>query len=67
MEHGGTLMLSPIALVVFVAVCSGVCYFIARKRKAKLSFWIAMGALFGPFAIPLVFFAKPEVEATNTE
>jgi len=33
-------------------------YFIAVKRNANKPFWLAMGILFGPFALPFVFFAK---------
>jgi len=38
-------------------------YFIAAKRGANRNFWLIMGLVFGPFAIPFVFFArvkKPE-------
>ena len=35
-------------------------YFIARKKGAKKSFWLIMGLIFGPFAIPFVFFAKTD-------
>lgn len=31
--------------------------FIAHKRGAKVMFWAIMGLVFGPFAIPFVFFA----------
>lgn len=31
---------------------------IAEKRGAKVMFWAIMGAVFGPLAIPFVFFAK---------
>ena len=31
---------------------------IADKRGAKVMFWGIMGAVFGPLAIPFVFFAK---------
>ena len=34
-------------------------YLIAAKRKANTVFWTAMGVLFGPFALPFVFFARP--------
>jgi len=33
---------------------------IAGKRGAKVMFWAIMGAVFGPFAIPFVFFAKTD-------
>ncbi len=33
-------------------------YFIAAKRGASKKFWLIMGLVFGPFAIPFVFFAK---------
>lgn len=35
---------------------------IAEKRSAKVMFWAIMGAVFGPFAIPFVFFTKPKRE-----
>ena len=37
-------------------------YWIAAKRKANTLFWTAMGVLFGPFALPFVFFARPRKE-----
>lgn len=33
---------------------------IAEKRGAKVLFWAVMGAVFGPLAIPFVFFAKTD-------
>ena len=36
------------------------CHQIAKSRGAKPVFWGVMGALFGPLAIPFVFFAKPK-------
>ncbi len=53
-------MPTPIALVVIVAICTGICYSVARKRGARVPFWVVMGALFGPLAIPFVFFSKPQ-------
>lgn len=35
-------------------------YSIASKRGAKKNFWLFMGLVFGPFAIPFVFFAKTD-------
>jgi hypothetical protein len=35
------------------------CHAIAKSRGAKPVFWVVMGALFGPLAIPFAFFAKP--------
>lgn len=32
---------------------------IAEKRGKNVVFWAVMGAVFGPFAIPFVFFTKP--------
>ena len=59
-------MPTPIALVIFVALCTGVCYSVAKKRGAMVSFWVLMGALFGPFAIPFVFFSKPQLAARDS-
>ncbi len=33
---------------------------IADKRGAKVMLWAIMGAVFGPLAIPFVFFAKSD-------
>jgi hypothetical protein len=40
--------------------CIILCHQIAQRRGAKPVFWGVMGALFGPFAIPFVLFAKPK-------
>ena len=40
-------------------------YFIAAQRGSNKTFWLIMGLVFGPLAIPFVFFAKtrkPEQE-----
>lgn len=59
-------MVSLIVLALIVAICTGICYSIAKARGAKVSYWVLMGALFGPFAIPFVFFAKPVVRNSST-
>ena len=35
-------------------------FYIAHKRGAKKSFWLIMGLIFGPLAIPFVFYAKTD-------
>lgn len=45
-----------ILLVGLVSVVT--CYLVAKKRNAKTPFWVAMAVLFGPLAIPFVFFSK---------
>lgn len=48
------------AIFVFLSfACVVVCHHIAKKRRARPVFWRAMGAVFGPLAIPFVFVAKP--------
>lgn len=47
------------AYLILISVFFGLLlYFIAAKRNADTAFWLAMGILFGPFALPFVFFAK---------
>ena len=47
--------------ILLVSSSFGLCLgFIAEKRGVKVPFWVLMGAVFGPFAIPFVFFAKPK-------
>lgn len=51
------------AIIVFVLipiVCAGICYSVAKKRNAAIPFWVVMGVLFGPFALPFVFMSKPK-------
>jgi len=47
-------------LIIATLVSMAVCYQIARSRSADYRFWIVMGLLLGPLAIPLVFFSKPQ-------
>lgn len=53
-------MPTPIALLLFVSLCTGICYFVAKHRKANVPFWVVLGATLGPLAIPFVFFARPK-------
>lgn len=56
--------MSPIYVVLmFFIICTGVCYSVAKKRKANVPFWVVMGCLLGPLAVPLVFFSKPKIHA----
>jgi hypothetical protein len=51
------------ALPIFVALCTWVCYLVAKKRGANVAYWVVMGVLVGPFAIPFVFFSRPKPPA----
>ena len=46
------------AVVLVAVVCAVICHAVAKKRGANPVFWGIMGAVFGPFAIPFVYFAK---------
>ena len=48
----------PVLIVVAVLGSVLLCYWIARKRGANVKFWVIVSALFGPLAIPFVFFSK---------
>ncbi|MCK9276282.1 MAG: hypothetical protein M0P57_14485 [Syntrophales bacterium] len=41
-------------------------YFIAEKRGVNKIFWMVMGFIFGVFAVPFVFLAKP-VDSTRRQ
>jgi hypothetical protein len=45
-------------LILSTAFFGALTYFIAAKRSVNKSFWLAMGIVFGPFALPFVFMAK---------
>jgi len=47
-----------LALLIISICFAGLLYLIADKRGANKIFWSFMGFVFGPFAIPFVFFAK---------
>ena len=53
--RGGKIMLYLIIITIFFGA---LLYFIAAKRHADRTFWMIMGLLFGPLAIPFVFMAK---------
>ncbi len=41
------------------AGCALLCGIIAARRRARWVYWSVMGFVFGPFALPFVFLAKP--------
>lgn len=45
-------------LFIFSILCVYVCYSVAKGKGANVRFWILMGLLLGPIAVPFVFFAK---------
>lgn len=47
-----------IFLLLIPVICAGICYLVAKKRNASVPFWVVMGALFGPLALPFVFMSK---------
>jgi drug/metabolite transporter (DMT)-like permease len=55
-------MTLSIALLAFSALCIYACYSVAKRKKANVLFWVTMGLLFGPLAVPFVFFAKTRNE-----
>jgi len=48
------------ALIVLTLASMYACYRIASSRQANVRFWVFMGLLFGPFAIPFAFLARPK-------
>ena len=58
-------MVTPFAWLAIIAFSAAICCGIARLRGAKASHWALVGALFGPIAIPFVFFSKPRRESVD--
>jgi hypothetical protein len=52
-------LLTQVLLLLSVASVV-VCYLVARARKADIRKWIILSIVFGPFAVPFVFFASPK-------
>ena len=57
----------PIALLLVCLFSVLVCYLVARKRSADTKFWLLMGLLLGPLAIPFVFFSRSKVDTRGRE
>ena len=53
------IILWGIALLISIFF-AWVLYAIAGKRDANQNFWAIMGFLFGPLALPFVFFARKQ-------
>ncbi|MDG1206323.1 MAG: hypothetical protein P8N51_13225, partial [Pseudomonadales bacterium] len=53
------LPITSYVLVGITIVCAGVCFSVAKKKGINTRLWVVLGALFGPFALPFVFLAKP--------
>ncbi|MBT8114292.1 MAG: hypothetical protein KJP04_02870 [Arenicella sp.] len=47
-------------LLLLTIVSAWVCYSVARRRRANHVYWLIMGILFGPLAIPFVFLSRPK-------
>jgi len=45
--------------VILISVLFGVlCYYIAGRKGYNKQFWLIMGILFGPFALPFIIIGK---------
>lgn len=52
------------AVLIIISIISIIlCYFIAKCRKANTKFWVLAALIFGPLAIPFVFFSKAVVKS----
>ena len=49
----------PLLIVAIVIVSSGICYNVAKRKHRSMAGWVALAALIGPLAIPLVYLVKP--------
>jgi len=56
-----------VLLIVLSLLSMVICYEVARRRKADRRYWLLAGLLFGPFAIPFVFMAKPDRKRTQSQ
>lgn len=46
------------ALIVITIASAAGCYWLAARRGGDGPFWLIMGVLFGPFALPFACFAR---------
>ncbi len=53
-------------LALIVMLSTGICYSVAKRKHLSIQLWVALGVLFGPFAIPFLFFARPGPAESQT-
>ena len=59
-------MTGVIIFILTISLASTVfIYTIAYKRRANCAYWLKMGLLFGPLAVPFVFFSKKHGRLNN--
>jgi hypothetical protein len=46
------------AAIIISALFGALLYYLAAKRGCNKQFWLIMGILFGPFALPFIFLGK---------
>ena len=48
-----------LAAVILISLLFGVlCYYLAGRKGYNKQFWLIMGILFGPFALPFIILGK---------
>ena len=52
-------------LVAVTAISVAICYYTAKHRGLSKPYWVFMGALFGPLAVPFVFLSKSKHTNSN--
>ena len=52
-------------LMAVTIISAGICCYAARRRGLSTTYWVFMGALFGPLAVPFVFLVKSKHENSN--
>jgi hypothetical protein len=59
----------PVILLLIIITLASIvsCHYIAQSRGGNAVYWGVMGLLFGPFAIPFAFRAKPRKTALTEE
>ncbi len=53
-------------LVAITVISAYICYYAAKERGLSKHYWLFMGALFGPLAIPFAYLAKSKRKNNST-
>lgn len=51
-----------VAVILISALFGGLLYYLAARRGCNKQFWLIMGILFGPFALPFIFLGKKKTD-----
>ncbi len=54
-----------VSILTISLACTVLIYTITYRRRANCAYWLKVGLIFGPLAVPFVFFSKKHGRLSN--